>query len=421
MRVKFVAVQERDSWRLVRNHTTLSKAIYGSRGAENLLRNLGAQRDMVRRYGHAHAVLVWDEEDTHAHALRLKVGTDTEIDHAKVPLEELAAFKRKVGPSTVQIEEWFARHPAEVADFDSRVYSDPQASSSELRARTPREYRYGAKSTWEVVLDAVRQIGRPVTSQEVGDHIMARIPDFARTNLGPDLSVLSVNCRSRANHSVNSKPRRTDSGNKYDRLIRMGTGRGVLFELYEPTVHGVWELADVGDKKLRPRYIGNAADLELEIARESESVGAFFDPSEDARRRTMVCIVQREGQPAFRRDLLAAYGGACAISGCKVESLLEAAHVIPYRGAHTNDVQNGLLLRADLHKLFDLHLIGVDPKSRRLKLSSQLSGSEYAHYEGAELRQPTNSEMSVHSDALEHHMRRCGWMNASPDGTPLDK
>jgi hypothetical protein len=307
------------------------------------------------------------------------------------------------------------------AGFELPTNADAQAVTRESPARPLRMYRYGSKPTWEVVLDAVQVMGRPVTTKEVGDYIAANIPDFARSNLGPDLSVLSVNCRSRANHAVNSRPRRTDTGNTYDRLIRIGTGHGVLFELYEPAVHGVWELADVGETKLRPRFIGNAAGLELENARESASASGFFDPSEDARRRTMASIVQREGQPAFRRNLIAAYGGACAITGCEVESLLEAAHVVPYRGVHTNDVQNGLLLRADLHKLFDLHLICIDSKTRRVRISSQLVGSEYACYEGAALRQPTDSEMSAHSEALEYHMKRCGWMNAGPDGAPLNK
>lgn len=419
MGVQFVAVQEFDSWRVVPNHASLGNAISGSRGAKDLLLNKGAQRDMVRRYGTALAVLVWEVEDTHVRALRLKAGTDSEFDKALVPREALSEFRRKEGPSANQVGEWFSRYSADGVDFDLPANTDPQTSSSESNARPPREYRYGSKPTWEVVLDAVREIGRPATSKEVGDHIAANIPDFARTNLGPDLSVLSVNCRSRANHAVNSKPRRTDTGNTYDRLIRIGKGRGVLFELYQPVVHGVWELADVGEKKLRPRFIENASGVELEVARDSASEGGFFDPSEDARRRTMASIVQREGQPAFRRALLAKYGGACAITGCTVESLLEAAHVVPYRGAHTNSVQNGLLLRADLHKLFDLHLVCIDPKTRRVRLSSQLAGSEYERYEGAVLRQPIDPEMRALSDALEHHMKRCGWINAGPDGAPL--
>ena len=55
-----------------------------------------------------------------------------------------------------------------------------------------------------------------------------------------------------------------------------------------------------------------------------------FDPSDDtdARNRIAATIVQRRGQAKFRQDLLDAYGGRCAISGCTVESVLEAAHIV---------------------------------------------------------------------------------------------
>ena len=229
--------------------------------------------------------------------------------------------------------------------------------------RPGRQFRYGPKPTWEIVFEAVRSLACPVSAAEVGDRIVSEIPDFVRGNLGPDLSVLSVNCFSRGHHAVNRMPRRTDSGYAYDRLIRIGSGRGVLFTLYDPNVHGVWELADVGDKVLRPKFVSVADRAEVAKARDEAARSWLFDPSVDARRRTIAAIVQREGQPAFRQALLRAYGGACAISGCTVEVLLEAAHIVPYRGSHTNVIENGLLLRADLHKMFDLHLFSIDPNA----------------------------------------------------------
>lgn len=78
------------------------------------------------------------------------------------------------------------------------------------------------------------------------------LPHFKRNNLTPDLSMLSVNCFSRGNHTVNRMPRRTDSGNPYDKLIRLGKERNVCFALYDPQVHGICELADVGANVLRP-------------------------------------------------------------------------------------------------------------------------------------------------------------------------
>jgi hypothetical protein len=284
-----------------------------------------------------------------------------------------------------------------------------------------RQYRYGPKPTWELVLEAVRSMARPVSTAEVGDRIVSEIPDFARGNLGPDLSVLSVNCFSRGNHAVNREPRRTDTGNPYDRLIRIGKGRGVLFAVYDPKVHGIWELVDVGDKVLRPRFLSVADHAEMEKARDEAAASGLFDPLEDARSRIMAAIVQREGQPAFRNALLQAYGGACAISGCTVEAVLEAAHIVPYRGPHTNVIENGLLLRADLHKMFDLHLFSIAPNTRTVRLSPELMRSEYACFHGVTLRRTSDPTTAPLSGALRHHEERCGWINAGPDGEPLDE
>ena len=91
-----------------------------------------------------------------------------------------------------------------------------------------------------------------------------------------------------------------------------------------------------------------------------DAVDLVPESMEDARRRIEATIVLRQGQGAFRDSLLEAYGCRCAISGCDVPEALEAAHIIPYKGEHTNVVVNGLLLRADLHTLFDLGLIAID-------------------------------------------------------------
>jgi hypothetical protein len=288
--------------------------------------------------------------------------------------------------------------------------------SEVAKAKAPRRYRYGPKPTWEIVLDAVLAMGRPVSSTEVGDYIVERIPDFALKNLSPDLSVLSVNCNSRGNHGVNSKTRRTDSGNKYDRLVRIGEGRGVRYAEYQPAVHGVWELAEVGEGKLRPRRVALPDSVELDAARMTVAAAGMFDPSEDARRRVMGALVQREGQPKFRRSLLDEYSGECVITGCNVEALLEAAHIVPYRGVHTNDVTNGLLLRADLHKLFDLHMFRIDPRTHTVHLCDDLKASEYGCYEGRRLRPPKSQENMPAEASLRHHEARCAWLIMESSG-----
>jgi predicted restriction endonuclease len=122
---------------------------------------------------------------------------------------------------------------------------------------------------------------------------------------------------------------------------------------------------------------------------EAEAPDSPFDPNsvEDGRRKIWAQVKQRQGQPKFRRELIRAYGGRCAITGCAFEALLEAAHIHPYRGVETNRVNNGLLLRADIHTLFDLGLIRIPP-DLLVEVSDQLVKSDYANLKGSKLRLP---------------------------------
>ncbi|MCS6177675.1 HNH endonuclease [Shewanella baltica] len=79
---------------------------------------------------------------------------------------------------------------------------------------------------------------------------------------------------------------------------------------------------------------------------------------------TLRMINDRRGQPKFRVELLKLYGGRCVITNCETIEALEAAHISPYVEDRSYQLQNGLLLRADIHTLFDLFLISIDPNQR---------------------------------------------------------
>lgn len=87
-------------------------------------------------------------------------------------------------------------------------------------------------------------------------------------------------------------------------------------------------------------------------------------------------IQKRQGQEKFRNALINYYQGRCAISGCEVTGVLEAAHVEPYCFSKNNNPNNGILLRADLHTLFDLNLIVIHPYSKKLEIKPALLLSE---------------------------------------------
>jgi len=111
-------------------------------------------------------------------------------------------------------------------------------------------------------------------------------------------------------------------------------------------------------------------------------------------------ILPRRGQGEFRRQLLAAYGGRCAVTGCDVADALEAAHIVPHGENPDQEVRNGLLLRADIHTLFDLHLLRIDPKSLQVVLAPSIRQSCYREWHGRILRQPEAPENRPNRDRL---------------------
>jgi hypothetical protein len=145
---------------------------------------------------------------------------------------------------------------------------------------------------------------------------------------------------------------------------------------------------------------------EFQIQQE-ESHPEPFDPKNisDGRTRIIGSIIRRLGQQSFRRKLISAYNARCVLTRCKTIWVLEAAHITPYRGVRTNAVANGLLLRADVHTLFDLALISIEPSKFVARVSTLLEGS---HYEELDGRQPTLPKKLAHhpsAAALEYHYR----------------
>lgn len=106
-----------------------------------------------------------------------------------------------------------------------------------------------------------------------------------------------------------------------------------------------------------------------------------------ADRRTMRAQVSvvRTGQANFREGVITRYGGRCCISGCDISTLVEAAHVIPYRGDQSDDVSNGLLLRVDLHRLFDAHLVSINPETLEVVVANSIDDPVYRAYHGIRL------------------------------------
>ncbi len=116
---------------------------------------------------------------------------------------------------------------------------------------------------------------------------------------------------------------------------------------------------------------------------------------------------QRLGQGTFRVIVTDIYERKCAVTGEKALPALEAAHIRPLSEGGLHRINNGLLLRSDLHRLFDRGYVTVAPDyrfraSRKLKDDFH-NGEEYLRLHGTTLWLPSRSEDRPQRQLLEWH------------------
>lgn len=126
--------------------------------------------------------------------------------------------------------------------------------------------------------------------------------------------------------------------------------------------------------------------------------GGYGDPA---------LVPRRIGQGTFRIAVTQAYQRQCAITREKALPALEAAHIRPFAEAQTHYIRQGLLLRSDVHKLFDVGYLTVTPEYR-VEASARMKedfndGENYMRLHGTELWVPQNAALRPDPEALRWH------------------
>jgi putative restriction endonuclease len=259
-------------------------------------------------------------------------------------------------------------------------------------------------------LDAIQSMGSS-TLAEVEAWDQAHYPNDPLGNARSDLELFTVNSASRVHYNYSRANWRSDSGHAHDRLYKlvdMGPPRRTRYTLFDPAVHGHVDLRKDVDGKWQVVPL----QMDAQALAEAEGHSAAFvhstpvNSDHDARVWTMRALAQRRGQPIFRAKLLDAYNSRCAITGCSAVEVLEAAHVLPFRGEHTDRVDNGLLLRADVHTLFDCLLLWITPE-HTVALAESLMATDYAVLHGKPLMLPASPANHPHPAHLAEHAKRC--------------
>src|SRR5207249_11000325 len=120
-----------------------------------------------------------------------------------------------------------------------------------------------------------------------------------------------------------------------------------------------------------------------------------------------VLVRQRLGQGAFRLVVMDTYQRRCAVTKEKALPMLEAAHIRPVSEGGQHLVTNGLLLRSDVHTLFDRGYVTITPSyefraSRRLRDEFD-NGEEYYALQGGDLSIPPRANDRPGQEFLEWH------------------
>jgi putative restriction endonuclease len=144
-------------------------------------------------------------------------------------------------------------------------------------------------------------------------------------------------------------------------------------------------------------------------ARENVDLGpATVSAVESARYGEPVLVRPRLGQGTFRVIVTDTYERRCTITGERTLPVLDAAHIKPYASGGPHDPENGLLLRSDLHTLFDQAYITVDAKDLKVVVSSRIreefeNGRDYYQLHGRSIRLPRETSNLPSREYLAFH------------------
>jgi predicted restriction endonuclease len=174
-------------------------------------------------------------------------------------------------------------------------------------------------------------------------------------------------------------------------------------------------IGNINDLKIVVTKIVNIAIIKLSygsilkdtVSREKESILPVQHRNDE---RIPQEILVRRGQKKFRDNLLTAYRSSCAISNCKTVEALEAAHIVPHSENPTYKTNRGILLRADIHTLFDLFLISIDPQNYEVVVASNCI--EYNEFSGKKMDLPKDSNSHPDRKALIIHYTK--WKKLNP-------
>jgi hypothetical protein len=158
--------------------------------------------------------------------------------------------------------------------------------------------------------------------------------------------------------------------------------KGTVYEhvLEETTIVELLPMLDWSESGSSIIYLPHDLD-------ETESQDVPEAQNDDVSKKTLAFLNVRRGQKKLRVKLFYLYTSKCAISSCNVKDVLHACHIISFAKSGNNMSTNALLLRSDLHDLFDANFIAINPDNMKVAVHESLKSTTYFEYNGRTLNE----------------------------------
>ena len=110
----------------------------------------------------------------------------------------------------------------------------------------------------------------------------------------------------------------------------------------------------------------------------------------------------RQGQQNFRIKVLSAYSNRCCVTNSDLIESIEANHIEPYRNIDSNNINNGIPLRADIHKLWTQGLLCIDKNYKIILHDKAKNSLTYKDFNGIKIKIPINSNYHPNKISLQN-------------------
>lgn len=216
------------------------------------------------------------------------------------------------------------------------------------------------------------------------------------------------------------------------RLVRSVSAKIYNFRSLDPSQSGdgLKGIAEIDEEIWNDYYNPNTGMIDQVELREALVKEEFLDPgiflpgdglepafsyitTNDGDDRQLSARRVRRGQAQLRRNLKVIYKNCCAITGTDEESVLEACHIKPHAETGDNSIDNGLLLRSDIHILFDDRLITIDDDCVTIRLSPLVTCPDYTRLNNI-ISNRRNKIEETHRRIIAERNSQIEWLRDKP-------